>query len=101
MPRVSQIPKSMGELKVESIPFEVVPIEFATVSKLKNFLESLFQLKPNLLTAYTLDKFRIVVEISQEMNPEMTLKAFSSLERMIAHLTEFGCKVPVLLFSDV
>ena len=44
--------------------YEIVPIEFETVGRLRIFLESLFQLKPNLLTSYSLDKFRIVVEIS-------------------------------------
>mmetsp|Transcript_47936 Transcript_47936/g.63448 ORF Transcript_47936/g.63448 Transcript_47936/m.63448 type:complete len:117 (+) Transcript_47936:2320-2670(+) len=44
--------------------YTIVPIEFETVGRLKMFLESLFQLKPNLLTSYSLDKFRIVVEIS-------------------------------------
>ena len=46
------------------MPFEIVPIEFETVRALKDFLESLFQLKPNLLTSYSLDKFCIVIEIS-------------------------------------
>lgn len=44
--------------------YSLEPIEFETVGRLKMFLESLFQLKPNLLTSYSLDKFRIVVEIS-------------------------------------
>ena len=82
-------------------PFEIVPIEFETVTKLKNFLESLFQLKPNLLTSYSLDKFRIVIEINQEMNTERILKAFNSLERTIGQLNEFGCKVPVLVYADI
>ena len=82
-------------------PFELVPIEFETVTKLKNFLESLFQLKPNLLTSYSLDKFRIVIEINQDMNSERILKAFNSLERTIGKLHEFGCKVPVLVYADI
>ena len=58
-------------------------------------------MKPNLLTSYALDKFRIVVEISQEMNNERILKAFNSLERTISQLNEFGCKVPVLVYADI
>lgn len=83
--------------------FEIVPIEFETATRLKLFLESLFQLKPNLLTSYALDKFRIVVEISQESNSERILKAsaFNSLERMISQLNEFGCKVPVLVYAEI
>ena len=81
--------------------FEIVPIEFETATLLKDFLESLFQLKPNLLTSYSLDKFRIVVEISQEMNQERILKAFNSLERTISQLNEFSCKVPVLVYADI
>ena len=79
MQHAAQLPK-------EAIldPFEIVPIEFETVTRLKIFLESLFQLKPNLLTSYALDKFRIVVEISHEMNVERILKAFNSLERTIS-----------------
>ena len=87
----------------KALTFEIVPIEFETASRLKLFLESLFQLKPNLLTSYALDKFRIVVEISQEVNSERTLKAgaFNSLERTISQLNEFGCKVPVLVYADI
>ena len=56
-----------------------------------------------MLTSYALDKFRIVVEISQEQNSERTLKtgAFNSLERTISQLNEFGCKVPVLVYADI
>jgi len=86
---------------MSKMAFEIVPIEFETVHKLKLFLESLFQLKPNLLTSYSLDKFRIVVEISQQMNTERILKAFNSLERTISQLNEFGCKVPVLVNTDI
>ena len=90
--------KKDSAAKISAI--EIVPIEFETATKLKLFLESLFQLKPNLLTSYALDKFRIVIEISQEMNNERILKAFISLERTISELNEFGCKVPVLVFID-
>ena len=45
--------------------YTLEPIEFETVGRLIMFLESLFQLKPNLLTSYSLDKLRIVIEISQ------------------------------------
>ena len=72
------------DVALKVVAFEIVPIEFETATKLKLFLESLFQLKPNLLTSYALDKFRIVVEISQEMNSERILKAFNSLERTIS-----------------
>ena len=40
--------KKDGTPKV--LTFEIVPIEFETASRLKLFLESLFQLKPNLLS---------------------------------------------------
>ena len=83
------------------VAYSLEPIEFETVGRLKMFLESLFQLKPNLLTSYSLDKFRIVVEISQQMNLERILKAFNSLERTISMLNEFGCKVPVLVYADI
>ena len=80
----SSMPQRVAKDAVMKVPFEIVPIEFETALKLKNFLESLFQLKPNLLTSYALDKFRIVVEINQEMNSERILKAFTALERTIS-----------------
>ena len=58
-------------------------------------------MKPNLLTSYSLNKFRIVIEINEDMNTERVLKAFNSLERTISQLNEFGCKVPVLLYADI
>ena len=35
------------------------------------------------------------------MNSEMIMRAFNSLERTISELNEFGCKVPVLLYTDI
>ena len=83
------------------VAFEIVPIEFETARNLKLFLESLFQLKPNLLTSFSLDKFRIIIEISQEMNGERIMRAFNSLELTISQLNEFGCKVPLLVYTDI
>ena len=31
----------------------------------------------------------------------MIMRAFNSLERTISQLNEFGCKVPVLVYTDI
>ena len=44
-------------------PIVVKQIEFETANSLKNFLESLFQLKPKLMTSFAIEKLRIVIEM--------------------------------------
>jgi ribosomal protein S18 len=48
----------MEELKHQQIQF----IEFESYKELIPFLESLFKLKPSLITSFSIDKFRIVIE---------------------------------------
>jgi len=63
-------------------------------------LKSLFQLKPDLLTSITYDKFRIVIEFySAGMGPKRF--DISVIEEVIEFLSEVGCKVPVLIYSDI
>lgn len=76
----------------------VHPIEFETPYWLIQFLGSLFDLKPNLITSVSYDKFRIVIEFYTN-NIEQRLD-LSVVEEVIQHLKETGCKVPVLVYSD-
>ena len=41
---------------------KINPIEFEYAHELTLFLESIFQLKPSLITSFSYDKFRIVIE---------------------------------------
>lgn len=75
------------------------PIEFENVYWLEQFLLSLFQLKPALQTV-SYDKFRIVIEF---FSAGMGEKRFdiSIVEQVIDNLRQVGCKVPVLIYSDI
>jgi|LauGreDrversion4_2_1035121.scaffolds.fasta_scaffold67856_3 hypothetical protein len=50
------------ELKEEKMAKEIVFIEFESYKELIPFLEMLFKLKPSLITSFSQDKFRIVIE---------------------------------------
>ena len=50
--------EQMEELKPQQIQF----IEFESYKELIPFLQSLFKLKPSLMTSFSIDKFRIVIE---------------------------------------
>jgi ribosomal protein S18 len=50
------------ELMEESKPKQIEFIEFESFKELIPFLESLFKLKPSLITSFSQDKFRIVIE---------------------------------------
>lgn len=78
---------------------QVTPIEFETAYWLEQFLESLFQLKPSLKTV-SYDKFRIVIEF---YSAGMGDKRFeiSIIEEVVDYLRYVGCKVPVLIYSDI
>jgi len=78
---------------------QVTPIEFETAYWLEQFLESLFQLKPSLKTV-SYDKFRIVIEF---FSAGMGDKRFeiSTIEEVIDYLRYVGCKVPVLIYTDI
>jgi hypothetical protein len=57
-------------------------------------------LKPALKTSITYDRFRIVIEF---FSAGMGEKRFdvSVVEDVIEYLREVGCKVPVLIYSDI
>jgi hypothetical protein len=57
-------------------------------------------LKPDLKTSITYDRFRIVIEF---FSAGMGEKRFdvSVEEEVIEYLREVGCKVPVLIYSDI
>ena len=46
----------------ESKPKQIQFIEFESFKELIPFLESLFKLKPSLITSFSQDKFRLVIE---------------------------------------
>jgi ribosomal protein S18 len=50
------------ELKEELDHQTIQFIEFESFKELIPFLESLFKLKPSLITSFSIDKFRIVIE---------------------------------------
>ena len=97
----SRIGKSEKEGKTSmSKGIHIQPIEFESVLFLEEFLKSLFQLKPTLKTSLTYDKFRIVIEF---FSSGMGDKRFdiSIIEEVVDYLREVGCKVPVLIYSDI
>ena len=143
------------EIEEELKPKQIRFIEFESYKELIPFLESLFKLKPQLITSFSQDKFRIVIEnytgtitktreksrangggptslavgpggyakVSQadyetsyahggpgkRFGSEKTNSNAGTLseynlqqtEYVIDYLRELGCKVPVLLYSDM
>lgn len=78
----------------------ITPIEFETPYWLVEFLQSLFQLKPDLRTSYTYNKFRIVIEFYGGSRGESRFN-IDAIEQVIDHLRYVGCKVPVLIYTDI
>ena len=78
----------------------ITPIEFETPYWLVEFLQSLFQLKPDLKTSVTYRKFRIVIEFFCGSRGESRFD-ICAIEYVIDHLRYVGCKVPVLIYSDI
>ena len=78
---------------------KIKPIEFESVYWLEQFLDSLFQLKPVLRTSIAYDKFRIVIEFySGGRDNKFDI---GTVEEVVDKLRETGCKVPVLIYSDI
>ncbi|CAI2387887.1 unnamed protein product [Moneuplotes crassus] len=73
-------------------------IQFEYPFQLKSFLKSLFQLKPILISSYSVDKFRIVIE-NYVKDTNYTTLNLNGLDEIIQFLKDIGCKVPVLLYS--
>lgn len=85
--------------KAQDKCIRIKPIEFETVYWLDQFLDSLFQLKPVLRTSITYDKFRIVIEFysgGKENKFDIGI-----VEEVVDKLRDTGCKVPVLIYSDI
>lgn len=78
----------------------IQPIEFETSYWLTQFLASLFQLKPPLKTSITYDKFRIVIEFYSAGQGEKRFD-LGVVEEVVEYLDLVGCKVPVLIYSDI
>ena len=68
--------------------------------QLKNFLSSLFQLKPSLITSSAFDKLRVVVENYRGNRSEHYYDIQPS-EEIVEYMKETGCKVPVMVYSDM
>ena len=86
----SNVPEKCNKIK---------PIEFESVYWLEQFLDSLFQLKPVLRTSIAYDKFRIIIEFysgGRENKFDIGI-----VEEVVDKLRETGCKVPVLIYSDI
>ena len=83
----------------EDMSNQIEFIEFENVSSLKPFLASLFQLKPTLITS-SFDKLRVVIEVFGGHRNENTFD-LQSIEEIVEYMREVGCKVPVLVFSDI
>lgn len=62
----------------------------------------MFQLKPALKTSVAYDKFRIVIEFySAGLGEQRLEQSESAVTEVVDYLREEGCKVPVLIYSDV
>ena len=57
-------------------------------------------MKPALKTSITYDKFRIVIEFYSAGQGEKRFD-IATVEGVIDYLREVGCKVPVLIYSDI
>ena len=72
-------------------------IEFETDYQMRNFMNGLFQLKPYLITSYSLNVFRIVVEIVIGKHQKACLKG---LQQVVQYLAEYDCKVPLMIYTQ-
>jgi ribosomal protein S18 len=131
--------RKRAQMKEELDPQKIQFIEFESYKELIPFLESLFKLKPSLITSFSIDKFRIVIEnyTGTVRNPggggvggtgkksqggrsgyqavrtndanaldkgtagTQSEWNLSQAEEVIDYLREMGCKVPVMLYSDI
>ncbi len=57
-------------------------------------------MKPNLKTSVTYDKFRIIIEFFSGGQGEIRFD-IAIVEDVIEYLREVGCKVPVLIYTDI
>jgi len=86
----------------EQLVSQIQPIEFESHQWLQQFLKSLFQLKPVLKTGVAYNKFRIVIEFYSGGHGDQKLEhCETAVTEVIDYLREEGCKVPVLIYSDV
>ena len=54
------------------------------------------------MTGFTVDKFRIVVEVRSNTTGEKLMHAFRQVDDIIDHLSNVGCPfVPVLVYIDM
>jgi len=86
----------------KKLKYVIKPIEFEYSHGLTAFLDSIFQLKPKLKTGFTIDKFRIVIELPAQQSELEVKMALKSVDDIVDHLRNAGCSmVPVLLFSNM
>ncbi|CDW78342.1 UNKNOWN [Stylonychia lemnae] len=90
-------------------------IDLVSASELKSFLESLFKLKPFLITTFALNNLRLVIDF--RIHSEITQGVYSlqndghqynkilqsylsSIRNILSFFNDIGCKVPLLLFEQ-
>lgn len=86
------------EVMLELRDSEVQCRRFIHKEEVIQFLDYLFKLKPNLLSFRAGERFRIVAENYTNFNNQGDWR---SVELLIDWLKHVGCRVPILIYSDV
>ena len=71
-------------------------IEFEHYYQMDTFIKGLFQLKPYMLTQFSINNFRIVVEVTAK-NKQACL---NGLNKTLSCLVREGCCVPVMIYTQ-
>jgi len=86
------------DVKEELKGFKVQTRKFIHKEEVIQFLDYLFKLKPNLLSFRAGERFRIVAENYANSNNHGDSR---SVDNLIDWLKHVGCRVPILIYSDV
>lgn len=86
------------DVMIELTDYQVQCRRFIHKEEVIQFLDYLFKLKPNLLSFRAGERFRIVAENYTNYNNQGDWR---SVELLIDWLKHVGCRVPILIYSDV
>lgn len=86
------------DVREELKGFKVQTRKFIHKEEVIQFLDYLFKLKPNLLSFRAGERFRIVAENYANSNSHGDSR---SVDNLIDWLKHVGCRVPILIYSDV
>ena len=76
--------------------YKTEAIEYEHYYQMETFIIGLFQLKPYMLTQFSINNFRIVVEVTAK-NKQACL---NGLNKTLTCLVEAGCCVPVMIYTQ-